>query len=238
MVYLGLVISAIVCYLLGSINTSIIISHILGSDIRKEGSGNAGATNMLRSHGVKMGVVTLALDVIKGALAVLFCLLMAHIMRPFAGIPNHMPIDRDALSFRNTQAFWIYSYQYIGAICAVLGHDFPMFFGFRGGKGVATSLGVILVLDVRIALIALAVSVIIMAITRYVSLGSVLAPIIYTILVCIYSGFMSSLPFNYMWLVFSLVMCLLIIVKHRKNIERLLNHTESKLGMKGTKSNG
>jgi len=238
MVFLGLIISAIVCYLLGSINTSIILSRILGNDIRKEGSGNAGATNMLRSHGVKMGVLILILDVIKGVLSVSFCLLISHIMLILIHVPSYIPIAKDALSFRNQDLFWIYSYRYIGAICVVLGHDFPIFFGFRGGKGVATSLGVILVLDVRIALIALVITIIIMAISRYVSLGSVLSPIIYTILVGLYSGLISPLPFNYMWLVFSLVMCLLIIVKHRRNIERLLNHTESKLGMKGSKANG
>ena len=238
MVFVGLMVSFIGCYLLGSVNTSIIITRILGSDIRNEGSGNAGATNMLRSHGIKMGVVTLFLDMIKGILAVLFCLLLSHIVMRFVGGVHGAFTAREALSFQNPDALWLYSYRYIGAIGVVIGHDFPIYFGFRGGKGVATSLGVVLMLDVRIALVTLLIAVMIMAISLYVSLGSVLAPIIYTILVSIYSGFISHLPFNYMWLIFSLVMCLLIIVKHRRNIERLFNHTESKLGVKGTKTNG
>lgn len=234
MVYVGLIIVAVVCYLLGSVNTSILLSKITGKDIRTEGSGNAGATNMLRSHGVKMGVFTLLGDLLKGVLAVLFCLWMTYIIRRYLHIPNQDFLQIHALNMTSPSLFWLFSYRYIGALCVVLGHDFPLYFGFRGGKGVATSLGVILVLDWRIALIVMVISIAIMAATRYVSLGSILAPIFYTVAVSLYSGFLSPYAFNYLWLVFALLLSLLIIVKHRRNIERLFNHTESKLGVKGT----
>ena len=238
MVYIGFVIVVIVCYLLGSVNTSIILSKLMGKDIRSEGSGNAGATNMLRSHGVKMGVLTLICDALKGILAMLFCFWMTDIIRRYLHVPNQNFLEENALLLSQPRLIWLYAYRYVGALCVILGHDFPVYFGFRGGKGVATSLGVIFMLDWQTALVVLVISVIVIAITRYVSLGSVLSPLIYTMAISVKSGFFSPYAFNYFWLVFALVLSLLILVKHRHNLERLFTHTESKLGQKGTEKDG
>ena len=126
---LTVIISGIVSYLIGSVNFSILLSRAIGGkDIRKSGSGNAGATNMLRTYGKKMGVITLVLDILKGVV----CVLIAR-----AAVSAAAGDDLTAVT----------NAAYISGVCVVLGHNFPLYFGFKGGKGVATSLGVVLVLD-------------------------------------------------------------------------------------------
>ena len=141
----------IVSYLIGSMNASVVISKILGDDIRNHGSGNAGATNMLRTYGKGAALIVLLVDVLKGVLAVLIAKFA------FAGMPL---------------------YQYISGGGAILGHNFPLYFGFKGGKGVLTSIAVLITLNWWIGLVALVSALLIMAVTRYVSLGSMLGAVI------------------------------------------------------------
>ena len=118
----------------------------------------------------------------------------------------------------------------IAGFFVILGHNFPVFFGFRGGKGVATSLGVILTLNYKVALFVAVIAILIMAVTRYVSLGSVLAGILYVIFDLAYMYFTDT--FYYPELIFAVLVGLLVIIRHHENIKRLKNGTERKLGQK------
>lgn len=212
------VLSAIIAYLLGSVSGAIIISKLSGNgDIRNEGSKNAGTTNMLRVHGKKLAIMTLLVDILKGVIAVLIGIAIDKAIWKLIGPYSYVP-----------ENFWIVgSIKYIMAVFAVLGHDFPIYFGFRGGKGVATSIACAIVLDWKVGLIVLIASLIIMATTRYVSLGSVIGAIIYP---CIVAAFMlGSNNFVVSYLVCAVILGLLIIIKHRTNIIRLKNGTENKL---------
>ncbi len=201
-----LLITLLFGYLVGSLNASLIISHLRGEDIRTKGSGNAGATNTLRVMGKKAALFVLLLDVLKAVVAVL-------VVRALLG------------SFPHVDAFTLKMSEMLAGFGAVLGHNFPLYFGFRGGKGVATSFGTILVLDWRIALVILGVFILTLALWRFVSLssclGSVAAPL-------------SALLFSEnIWVV--LVYALLgglCIIRHRENIARLTRGTERKLGEK------
>lgn len=204
-------VAAVICYLIGSVNSSIILSRVTsGEDIRSEGSGNAGATNMLRTRGKKMGAITLIADILKGVAAVL-------IARLFAG------------------AFFIdgTTVEYVAAAAVVLGHDFPVFFGFKGGKGVATSLGAVLMLDWKIGLVILICAVAVIALTRYVSLGSVLGGAAFITEEAV--QMITARELNIARLVCVLIIGGLLIQRHHANISRLLNGTENKLGAKKDK---
>lgn len=209
MIYIYSVALAVISYLIGSVNSSIIISKaVTGKDIRQSGSGNAGATNMLRTMGKKYAIITLIIDILKGVVSIL----LAKIAINF-GAPEHCT--------------------YIAGVCAVLGHNFPVFFGFKGGKGVATSLGVVLLLDWKIGLFTLVFAIAIMAITRYVSLGSIMAAVVFMISQIIMMAVNKS--FNAVELVCVLILGILLILRHRENIVRLINGTENKLGAKKDK---
>lgn len=214
MLYLIAFLTALVAYLIGSISGAIIISKkVSGSDIRESGSKNAGTTNMLRVHGKKLAVMTLLVDVIKGVVAVLIGILIDSVLNRHYGIIGNM--------------------KYIAAVFAILGHDFPIYFGFKGGKGVATSIGVALMLDWKVGLIVMIAALVIMAASRYVSLGSVIGAVIYP---CIVAAFMLGMgEFNAAYLISAIIIGLLIIVKHKSNIERLKNGTENKLFQKREK---
>lgn len=196
-------------YLIGSISSSILISRAKGSDIRTKGSGNAGATNMLRTYGKGMGVITLILDALKGSAAV--CA---------AKITVSLFIAGGAFS----------ALPYMCAVAVVLGHDFPLFFRFKGGKGVATSLGAVLVLDWRIALITLAAALAVMIITRYVSLGSVIGAAVYIIAETVKAALNGG--FDAVTMICVCILGALLIVRHRTNIVRLIKGKENKLGVK------
>lgn len=204
---LGLtIILAIVCYLIGSINSSILISRIVsGKDIRESGSGNAGATNMLRTMGKKYAIITLVIDILKGVVAILLAKL--------------------AMRFGASDVS-----TYIAGVTVVLGHNFPVFFGFRGGKGVATSLGVVLLLDWKIGLIVLVIALAIMAITRYVSLGSVMAAVVFMVVQT--AVMFVTNTFDVVRFVCVLILGILLIARHRSNILRLIRGEENKLGSK------
>jgi len=198
------VLVGLVSYLAGSISFAIIFSKkFAGFDVREKGSNNAGTTNVLRTVGKRAAILTLICDILKGVIAILFAILANKIWK-------------DA----NLEAL-----KYLAGLMAIIGHTFPIYYGFKGGKGVATSLGVILMTDTQIGIICLVFALIIMIATRWVSLGSIMAAILFPIL----TVFM--VDNNYAKII-SILIALLVIFNHRTNIKRLKNGTENKLSFK------
>ena len=204
------VIIAIIAYLIGSVNFSILISKkMAGFDVREKGSGNAGTTNVLRNVGKKAAAITLICDILKGVITILIALLVAKIANANSALLCQ-----------------------IGAIEVAIGHTFPIFFGFKGGKGVATSLGIILMLNWKIGLICLIFALAIMAITKMVSLGSVSAAVLFAILtIFITDGYITQ--GNY--IVFGILLAGLVLFNHRENIKRIAKGEENKLSFKKDK---
>jgi len=208
MTTLYLIIAA-VSYLLGSIPFGYLLVRVFrGEDIRQTGSGNIGATNVARSGAKGLGIATLALDALKGAVAVV---LSSYIASAF-NVCVHGP----CVAARNLAA--------TAALFAVLGHVFPVWLRFKGGKGVATALGVFCVLFPRSILLALAVFIIVVAVTRYVSLGSILGAMVFPIAAC----FLQNA--DWLSLLLASSVSLIVILKHHQNISRLLSGTESRFG--------
>lgn len=204
------IIVGIVAYLIGSISFSVIISKkMAGFDVREKGSGNAGATNMLRSVGKKAAILTLLGDALKGVVAILFAIIVGAIAKS---------ADKSLLV-------------QIAGILVVVGHTFPIFFGFKGGKGVATSLGVLLMTNWKIGLICLVFALVLMAVTRMVSLGSIGAAVLFPVLVLfIHTNFTISEGSSYF--IYSVILAAIVIFNHRANVQRILNGTENKLSFK------
>ena len=204
------IIVTLVAYLLGSISFSVIISKkMAGFDVREKGSGNAGTTNMLRSVGKKGAIFTLIGDCLKGVVAILFAIIVGKIAK-------------------NTDKALLVQ---LAGIAVVLGHTFPIFFGFKGGKGVATSLGVLLMTNWQIGLICLVFALVLMALSKMVSLGSVGAAILFPVLVLfIHTNFTVSEGSSY--LIYSIILAVIVAFNHRSNIKRILNGTENKLSFK------
>ncbi len=204
------IIVGIVAYLIGSISFSVIISKkMAGFDVREKGSGNAGATNMLRTVGKKAAILTLLGDALKGVVAILFAIIVGAIAKS---------ADKSLLV-------------QIAGILVVVGHTFPVFFGFKGGKGVATSLGVLLMTNWKIGLICLVFALVLMAVTRMVSLGSIGAAVLFPVLVLfIHTNFTISEGSSYF--IYSIILAAIVIFNHRANIQRILNGTENKLSFK------
>jgi glycerol-3-phosphate acyltransferase PlsY len=189
----------VIGYLLGSISFAVLfVRAATGRDIRAEGSGNAGATNVLRAYGKKLAIVVALLDVAKGAAAVLLVRLVTA-----------DPVWAAAAGF-----------------AAILGHVFPVFYGFRGGKGVATAVGAFLVLSPLALACCLAVFVAIVAATRYVSLGSVVAMALLPSTAGVF--FRAPRPI----VIAAAATALLIVLKHVPNLKRLARGEERKLGRK------
>ena len=207
--------AAVVAYLLGSINSAVIVSRLLDhDDIRKYGSGNAGMTNILRIYGKKQAALVVVGDFGKGILGVLF----ARLLFGWAGVT-------------------VMDGGYVGALFVLLGHLFPIFFGFRGGKGVLTSAGIMLVLNPVVFIILVPAIVIMMLLTRIVSLGSITAAVLYPILTYAVQT-MRGRPAMIDTL-FAVLMAVIVIYMHRENIRRLLNGTESRFGQpKHNKTSG
>jgi glycerol-3-phosphate acyltransferase PlsY len=195
-------------YLLGSIPTGyLLIRFFRHQDIRSVGSGNIGATNVLRSGGKGLGAVTFLLDVLKGCASVYLGALLGVLLAPSAPV-------------RNMQA--------VAALCAVLGHMFPVWLGFKGGKGVATGFGVFLVAAPWAALAAIGVFAIVLAISRYVSLASIVGAACYPIFALLLVR--GERPWFFIAVQFAVAF--LVIAKHHQNIRRLLTGTESRFGAK------
>ena len=199
LVYLIIIITA---YLLGNISTSYIVAkRLAGVDIRTQGSGNAGSTNVLRTLGKKAGALTFIGDVLKGLIAVLIARFIAY-----------------GANLDDTTC------AYLAVVAVVLGHNYPVFLGFKGGKGVATSLGSMLGMNPLVALSCLGFFIIIVAITKYVSLGSILGIGLSPIIMMI--------NHNTKGVLVTLFLAISVAITHRENIKRLLNGTERKLGQK------
>jgi glycerol-3-phosphate acyltransferase PlsY len=193
-------------YLLGSIPFGYLLVRIfLKQDIRASGSGNIGATNVARSGAKGLGIATLLLDLAKGLVAVIFAFLIAR----------HSGMDR-------VQAFDLAT---AAAVAAVVGHVFPVWLLFRGGKGVATALGVFIALVPKASLCILGIFLVVFAITRYVSLASILAALSFPLFAFHFVRDPSRIViFGFLFIP------LLICVKHHANIHRLLSGTESRFG--------
>ena len=199
--WLKYVLIAVVGYLLGNISVGILVAKLYGiKDIRKVGSGNAGSTNVLRNLGWLPSVLTLVGDCLKSFIA-------AQLGRYLAG-------DVGLL---------------IGGTAAILGHDFPVFFKFKGGKGIAASLGMILTINPWLGIGLTAVVVLIAALTGYVSLGSITVSVVYTFCIAV---LLRGNPHYWAYIGFSIFASLLSLFCHRKNIQRLIRHEENKLDFK------
>jgi len=237
MEYLVIAVIAIIAYLLGSINTSIIVSKFKGTDIREHGSGNAGLTNTLRTFGKGAAGIVLIGDLLKGVISILLAKIVidkfaaAEILKMNISDVSQLDIGR-MVEFGNLRLLAIQ----LAGIAVVLGHVFPIFYKFKGGKGVLTSAVVILMISWKIGLICLAVFIIIVAVTRYVSLGSVMAALTFpAIILGSYripwiGDFIDYLPM-------ALILAILVIAKHHGNIKRLVMGEERRLsfGSKKTK---
>lgn len=197
-----------VAYLIGSIPSSVWIGrYFYGTDVREFGSKNAGATNTMRTLGKRMGLIVLVLDILKGWLAVGIVCLSSYPSGSSTRI--HLEVAM--------------------AISAVIGHILPVYVGFKGGKGVATTMGIIFGISPIMALLCIAVFALVLIISHYVSLASMIAILSFPIWIVIYKA-------THPWLVaFSILLPLVVIITHRKNILRLLKREESELRLFGNK---
>ncbi len=193
--------SALLAYMLGSLNFGIIISKLFfHDDVRTHGSGNAGTTNMLRTYGKAAALGTIVGDALKVVVAIFLANLLVGSF--FGG-------------------------GYVAGLLAVIGHVYPAFYGFKGGKGVVASAITILMLDPTIFLVVLTVFVVVVAIWRYISLGSILSAAVYPLVVYAAYGERAGLRF-----LFALCLAIFVIFLHRSNIQRLLDGKENKLSFK------
>lgn len=213
MVIFAFVLIAVLSYILGSLNFGVILSkRFEKDDVRTHGSGNAGTTNMLRNYGKKLAALTILGDMLKVAAAIGLSFLIVEFM-----------------SGENTQSLSIFNdvmfvKSFSGFFC-VLGHIFPCFFSFRGGKGVATAGGMVFVIDWRIALILLAVFAVVVIATKYVSFGSIIMALLYPVFIYV---FYKDITLTLIAAVFTVI----VVIAHRGNIRKLMNHTENKINLK------
>ena len=211
---LATILAAAAAYLLGSVSFAVVVSKgLYHQDVRQFGSGNAGMTNILRTYGKKAAALTLAGDFLKGIAAVVIGRLIFAAM----GVT-------------------LFDGAYVGGMFAILGHLYPVYFGFRGGKGILTSIGIIAVINPLVFVGLLIIGLPLIFLTKIVSVGSLAGAVCYpilTLLVDSFQGGISWLDFS-----FSVVIALLVIWMHRANIKRLLNGTENRFGGKKTDSEG
>ena len=195
----------LVGYFIGSVNTSIIVSKVLGTDIRQHGSGNAGLTNTLRVLGAKAGILVILGDVLKGIIA---CYLGKYLLGALYDFSNAGML--------------------FGGLGAILGHNFPIYFGFKGGKGILTTASIVAVIDIKIFLILFVVFLLAVIITRYISVGSIVCIVAFPFLVLLLENGVER-QFTFAW---SVIVSILALVMHRKNLERLREGKESKFSIK------
>lgn len=211
---LASIITVVAAYLFGSINTSIILSKFKKNDIRLSGSGNAGATNTLRVMGKTAAVVVVVGDALKAFVAAGIAALVAYYFR---------------ISEPSTLIL-----KYLALVAVVLGHNFPLYFGFKGGKGIVTSVAVIFALDWRLGIIVLGVGVVCIVLTRYVSLGSLIGCVLFP-LVCYVKYMDAPMSYEKMVIIPAVFLGILGIIRHKNNIKKLMSGTERKIGEKSTK---
>ena len=211
------IIIALLAYAIGSINFSVILSKkMAGFDVREKGSGNAGSTNVLRTVGKKAAIITLICDVLKGVISILIAILVGKM---FNNLNRELLVQ-------------------IAGIAVVLGHTFPVFFGFKGGKGVATSLGVLLMSNWQIGLICLVFALVLIITTKMVSLGSCGAAVLFPVLTLFINDHYTILTdgkSGRVYLVYSILLALIVLYNHRSNIKRILDGTENKIDLSKTK---
>ncbi|MSU02295.1 glycerol-3-phosphate 1-O-acyltransferase PlsY [Tissierella pigra] len=189
--------SILLPYLIGCFSSAYFLGKVSKNiDIRNYGSGNAGATNALRVLGKKMGVLTFVLDILKGIVAVL--------------------LGKALLGFNGSL---------LASFFVVLGHNFPIFLKFKGGKGVATSFGVLLILSWKVGLLCLLGAAIVILFTRYVSLGSITAAVLAPLFIVLTSDTVDKTLYFTVW-----ILATLLVLRHKANIIRLCNREENKLG--------
>ncbi len=217
-----LFIIVLLSYLIGSIPTSIIVSKLVkGIDIRNYGSGNAGGTNVFRVIGWKYGILVILLDALKGALAVIVVARLHYGAFPFE---NATPFDDFTLV------------QIIAGVAAVIGHIWTIFAGFKGGKGIATALGMLITIITIDMLVALGVFVLVVGLSRYISLGSIIAAISVPLIMIVRENiFHVDIQGYYTVLPFSIAISFLIIYTHRANISRLIKGNENRIKLFGKK---
>ena len=207
--YYSYLIAVVLAYVIGSIPTAVWIGRkYYNTDIREHGSGNAGATNTFRVLGVKAGIIVLVIDVLKGFFAVIFSYLIAKQI----GVQ-----EEDLLRI-------------IAGLSAVMGHIYPLFADFRGGKGVATIMGAVLGINPIASVVAIVVFVSVLIIFKYVSLGSVLAGLTFPITVFVFQP-----DADIFMRLFSIFVTVMLILNHFSNIKRLWNKTENKTYLFGSK---
>lgn len=211
---------AVFAYLLGSLNFSIILSEVVKKkDIRDSGSGNAGATNMLRTYGKKAAVGTMIGDILKVALGIIiaFAILDVPMKYIFSNPADAAEIQRVML------------YKEFAGLFCVLGHIFPLYFKFKGGKGVAACTGMVIIVDWRIALILFVIFIGVILISKWISLGSIVIALLYPVLIFAFYK-------NFILAAVALLFTAIVIVAHRENIKRLAKGTENKISFKNKKS--
>ena len=202
-IVIGIILSAVIGYLLGSLNFALVLSKVLyKDDIRKHGSGGAGLTNMQRTYGNKAAIGVLVGDVLKTVVAVIIgsLLLGGAISDGFIG-------------------------GYIGGVASVIGHCFPVYYRFRGGKGVLSAATLVLVTSPVIFALCMILFVAIVLATKYVSLGSIFAVLVYPLL-------LANLTGHGPHVLFAIFIALLVVFLHRANVKRLINGEESKLNLR------
>ncbi|MES2838213.1 MAG: glycerol-3-phosphate 1-O-acyltransferase PlsY [Bacteroidota bacterium] len=198
------ILAIIVCYLLGSVPSSVWVGQLFYRiDVREHGSGNAGATNTFRVLGKKAGIPVLIFDTLKGWLAVQ----STNLFSDYASGSDEL-----------------LKLKLLLGSAALLGHIYPIYVGFRGGKGVATLLGIVLAANHEAALLSIVVFLIVFLTSNYVSLSSIIAAFAFPAIVILVLGTANS-----SMVVFSLFIAFLVLLTHQKNIERLLNNKESKI---------
>lgn len=196
----SIVVYFIIAYLLGSLNSAVIVSKMMfKDDIRNHGSGNAGFTNMMRTFGTKAAAITFAGDIMKTVIAVLFAWLLGG-----------------------------YVAAYVAGLACFLGHLFPCFYGFRGGKGVLCVAAMMLVLDWQILVGLFVVFMLGALLTKYISFGSMLAAMVFPLLTFRLSGYG-------IFVIISFIIAAIVFIKHIPNLKRIMNGTESKFKFKKSK---
>ncbi|MCM1335821.1 MAG: glycerol-3-phosphate 1-O-acyltransferase PlsY [Bacteroides sp.] len=210
---------AVIPYLLCGVNSAIIVTRLkTGKDIRSMGSGNAGLTNTLRTQGKLAALFVLVGDILKGVLSILAVSLLFRLL---------LGVD----TYSMTEGFsWV---NYCAGVFAVLGHIYPVFYGFKGGKGILVTFAIMLTIDAVPALLLLGVFGIVTALTRYVSLGSIVAAALYPFTVLAFS-LMEGNVCAWADFAFAAGIAFLLIFMHRANLKRLKDHTEKKLGEKAS----
>ncbi len=221
----------LLAFLLGSIPFGLLMAKSRGIDIRAHGSGNIGATNVLRVMGKKYGIPCLLLDMLKGFIPVVLAISLIQ----FEGSKNPMSIAGLASQAGEFPMLTAQIFQVITGLCAILGHNYSPWVGFKGGKGIATSAGVLIALMPAAIVILLVVWLLVFLISRYVSLASIIAALALPLVMLWGSWFHGKIQdgtWNKSLFIFTLIIAFLAVWKHRSNIQRLINGTENRFERK------